>query len=217
MHRLPGWRESSVAGKGTDQAWSCWRQRPAADHSFLHPQVIPDSEGHPRVVPREVCMGIWSRASIWFCWLEEDLSEIMRSPESSQSQDGPQKARAGGLLHPDCAHHAAALQSVPLLPGLMLPIWSAQMHEAPQFLLLEQYNHYCSRYPKSYKHSFKRNGGIIFFFYLMRSSFWVALLVGGVGSGEQPASSHSLLGLLFSPTPHKPLPAGWGRVHRGLQ
>ena len=99
-----------------------------------------------------------------FVGLKKILSEIMRSPESSQSRDGPQKARAGGLLHPDCAHHAAALQSVPLLPGLMLPIWSAQMHEAPQFLLLEQYNHYCSRYPKSYKHSFKRNGGIIFSF-----------------------------------------------------
>lgn len=95
LHRLSGWRESLVAGKGTDQAWSCWRQRPAADHGFLHPQVIPDSEGHPRVVAREVCMGIWSRASIWFCWLEEDLSEIMRSPESSQSRDGPQKAWAG--------------------------------------------------------------------------------------------------------------------------
>ena len=61
LHRLSGWRESLVAGKGTDQAWSCWRQRPAADHGFLHPQVIPDSEGHPRVVAREVCMGIWSR------------------------------------------------------------------------------------------------------------------------------------------------------------
>ena len=181
---------------------------------FPFPTVIPDSEGRPGIVPRWVCVGIWSsRGSVWFCLLEEDIS---REVSQERAEPGWSLRRRRTFLRPGCARHMAALRPLALLPGLMLPIWSAQMHDAPRFLLFEQYNHYCSRYPKSYKHPFKRNGGIVFLFYLMRSSFQLALLVGWVERGAA-----CLITLFPGPAfqPHAPqtpsLQAG-KRAHGGL-
>lgn len=110
---------------------------------------------------------------------------------------------------------SVALFSVPLLPGLMLHIWSAQMCNTSQVLLFDQYKHYYPRYPKSYKHPFKSNVGVIFLFYLMCSSLHLAILVGNSLSHHslQPHTPHLLShGNLWEQGPWKSRVAkpGWG-------
>lgn len=79
------------------------------------------------------------------------------------------------------------------------------------FLLFEQYNHHCSHYLKLYKHQLKGNIGI-FLFNFMRLSFWLALLKRGVGSGEQPVTSHSLVSLFIGYMSHRSHPC---RLEKG--
>lgn len=181
---------------------------------FPFPGVIPDSEGRPGIVPTWVCVGIWSsRGSVWFRCLKKTS---VKSRGLSRGAEPGWSLKRRTSLRPGCARHMAVLRPVPLLPGLMLPIWSAQMHDAPRFLLFERYNHYCSRYPKSYKHPFKRNAGIVFLFSLMRSSFRLALLAGWRDRGAACLITLSP-GPAFQPhAPQTPSLQAGKRAHGGL-